>query len=101
MRYAIVPVFLMFVAFSSGCSINKIAADRTAAILNEGAAAFYEEDDLKLAEEAMPASLKTMEALLKASPDNDALLTMLAQGYCSYAFGFLEDSGRKGDLDRA
>ena len=97
--HIVTPVLAL--SLLSGCALNKITADRTAAMLTEASAAFNEEADLTFAREAMPANIKMMEGLAKASPENTTLLTMLAQSYCSYAFAFLEDSDVSGDFDRA
>ncbi len=56
-----------------------------------------EEGDPYLAEAAIPASLKMMEGFLREDRDNPVLLTRLAEGFCGYAFSFLEES----DPDRA
>lgn len=53
--------------------------------------AFERESDYELAAEAFPASLKTMEGLLQAAPDNRDLLLLLAKGYAAYALLVLED----------
>lgn len=58
-------------------------------------AAINEETDLALAAQAIPASLKMMEGLLKEDPDNPNLLGKLAEGFCGYAFGFVEDDNPK------
>lgn len=85
----------------SGCAINKFTANTTAGMLSAGAQAFNEESDLAFAKEAMPANIKMMEGLLKSSPKNQVILSMLAQSYCSYAFAFLEDSDKKDEVERA
>ena len=38
---------------------------------------------------------------MKVAPANATLLTNLAQGWCSYGFGFLEETGDKSELERA
>lgn len=64
----------------------------TAGILARGAGALFDEPDPAFAAESMPAQLKTVEALLRSDPDNAQLLTLAAEGFCGYAFLFLEDS---------
>ena len=81
--------------------MKRFAVKTTIQVMEPAAQAFYEEGDLEFAREAMPANLKMMEGLLKSVPDDEALLSLLAQGYCSYSFAFLEDSEKSGDLDRA
>lgn len=53
--------------------------------------AFFEECDLKLAEESLPAELKLMEGLLKNDPGNQKILTALCMGFTGYAMLFVED----------
>jgi len=82
--------------FTAGCNARKMTANMAAPLLLEGSIAMDGEADLLLAREAFPATLKTIESFLVSSPDNPDLLLLLARGYSSYAFGFLE-----GDLERA
>lgn len=50
-----------------------------------------EERDVGFAEKAIPASLKMLEGFGKEDPDNVWILENLAEGFCGYAFSFLED----------
>ena len=54
--------------------------------------AYLADPDTETARQSMLASLKTVEAASLSSPRNTELLETLAQGYCGYAFMFLEDS---------
>jgi len=51
-----------------------------------------EETDPTLAQQAIPASLKMLEGLLKGDPENESLLKNLSEGFCGYAFSFVEDT---------
>lgn len=53
--------------------------------------ALNEEADLALAEQAIPANLKMLEGMLKSDENNVRVLHNLAEGFCGYAFGFVED----------
>lgn len=53
--------------------------------------AFFEECDLELAEQSLPAELKLMEGLLKSAPQNKELLTALCMGFTGYAMLFVEE----------
>ncbi len=75
-----------------GCSIQRMAVRTTGDLLINGATALYEEEDLPLAEQAIAANLKLLEILLKNDPNNKKLLLMAAEGYTSYALGFVEDT---------
>jgi hypothetical protein len=70
--------------------------NQTADVLYAGSVAIDREPDVDFGREAIPASLKTLETFLISAPDNPKLLELLAKGYYSYAFAFLE-----GDLERA
>ncbi len=83
-------------ASTPACNLNKLTANATSGMLLQGAIALDRESDTLLAKEAFPASLKTLETFLVSSPENEALLLLLARGYNSYAFAFLE-----GALDEA
>lgn len=77
---------------SSGCAgaIQSMAANQTVGVLAVGAKSLFEETDYALAGDAMPANLKTMEALGVLADDNAQLAQILSQAYCGYAFGWLE-----------
>ena len=77
--------------FGSGCSLQKLAVNQTAGILKQANASMQSERDLVFAKEALPASLKMIEGFLQAHQTQPLLLGLLAEGYMSYAFGFLED----------
>jgi hypothetical protein len=72
------------------CNMNKLTANMTSGMLMFGSVAMDREADIEFAGEAFPASLKTVETFLVSSPNNEDLLLLLARGYNSYAFGFLE-----------
>lgn len=76
---------------AAGCSLNRMAASQTGSMIHEGLSAYYEEQDLKTAQDSLLANLKLMEVLLKNDPSSPELKTSLAQGYCAYAFMFSED----------
>ena len=75
----------------ASCNLVKLAADQTADVLEVAAPANNMESDVQFAREAAPGQLKTVEGFLMASPENRKMLAILAQGYCEYAFGFLQD----------
>jgi hypothetical protein len=74
----------------AGCNMVKIATNQTADVLAVAAPSMAMESDVDLAREAAPGQLKTVEGFWLASPDNKKLIRLLAQGYCEYAFGFLD-----------
>ncbi len=80
-------VLLLF----SGC-IQHIAIGTVGSIIDDGFDALTEEQDLDFAAQALPSNLKLMEVMLKSEPDNARLLRLLAEGFNSYALGFVEDT---------
>ena len=84
------PWFAVVLLLSTGCDFQRLATNQTADVLYEGSIVLEREPDVQLARDAMPASLKTMETFLVSAPDNEKLLELLAKGFYSYAFAFLE-----------
>lgn len=90
---------IALVSASGACNLNKLTANATSGMLLQGSVAIDRESDLQLAEDAFPASLKTLETFLVSSPENEALLLLLARGYNSYAFAFLEGALDQAEID--
>jgi hypothetical protein len=80
----------------SGC-VQRIAVSSVGGIVADGFDALTEESDWEFAGQALPGNLKLLEVMLKNSPDNERLLTLLAEGYASYSLGWVEDV----DVERA
>ena len=89
------PVCLILLIFAQGCS--TLATRMATPMVQSQYASINEETDPVLAESAFPASLKMLEGLLRQDPENETLLKNLAEGFCGYAFSFVEES----DPDRA
>ncbi|APF20744.1 hypothetical protein Calab_1131 [Caldithrix abyssi DSM 13497] len=92
MRKSVLMSLIFFLALFSGCSMQRMAIRQMEPVLNNSVAAFFEEDDLELARQAMAANLKLVEGLLKSDAQNQTLLQILAQGYAGYALAFVEDT---------
>jgi hypothetical protein len=89
MKYSLLTI-LMATLFFGGCSTAKIAATMAQPLVQGQYVSIQKEPDPTFARQAMPASLKMMEGLLEQSPKDEFLLLHLAEGYCGYAFSFLE-----------
>lgn len=50
----------------------------------------FEECDIELAKNAIPANLKLLEGILKNDPENKQILTTLSMGFAGYSMLFLE-----------
>jgi len=73
-----------------GCDVAKFTADSTAGLFTRAAPAFEAYWDYDLAGEAMPATIVQFEGILRVIPDNEAILSQLAQAYVAYAYGWIE-----------
>ncbi len=84
-------IFLALIV-AQGCSTERLALRAALPLIEGQYASIQEEKDPHLAKEAMPASLKMLEGLLRQDGDNPLLLNRLAEGFCGYAFSFLEET---------
>lgn len=80
---------LLFVL--GGCSLNRMATRMTADALTsqESSSVFASDEDPELIADALPFGLKTYEALLAQLPEHEGLLQASAEGFVSYAHGFI------------
>ena len=83
--FAIVLLMLLM----TGCT--RLALHVTSPLIPNLTMAFFEECDLELAEQSLPAELKLMEGLLNSAPHNKELLTALSMGFTGYAMLFVEE----------
>ncbi len=74
----------------SSCSTRKLMVAEMTDLMETGAAAMESDDDLDMLQQALPANIKLMEALLASDPRNERLLVLLARLYGSYTFLFLD-----------
>ncbi len=81
---------LLCIVALGGCDVAKFTADSTAGLFTRAAPAFEAYWDYDLAGEAMPATIVQFEGILRVVPDNDAILSQLAQAYIAYAYGWIE-----------
>jgi hypothetical protein len=84
----------------SGCNIQKLTVNTTSKVLVKAQPSIKQEPDYDLAARAIPASLKTVEGFHMVDPENKRLVKMLAEGYCQYATGFIEDEWEIAELDK-
>jgi hypothetical protein len=76
---------------TTGCDIGKLTVNTTSKVLTRGQPSMKQESDFLLAQRAIPGSLKTVEAFHYVDPENERLALILAEGFCQYASGFIED----------
>ena len=87
-RYALI---LALLSSMFACDIGKMTVDTTSKVLARAHPAMEQESDYLTAARALPASLKTIEAFHMVDPTNTRLKKLLAEGYCQYGSGFVED----------
>ncbi|MEM9488195.1 MAG: TRAP transporter TatT component family protein [Myxococcota bacterium] len=89
---------------ASGCDLGKITVNTTSKVLKRAQPALKQEADYDMAARALPGTLKTVEGFWFVNP-NATLTGILAEGYCQYGVGFVEDEWELAvlarDLDRA
>lgn len=88
-------VGLILMILFQGCSASALSIRMAIPLIESQVASINEEADLTLAEQAIPANLKMLEGMLRENPENEILLKNLAEGFCNYAFGFVEDTDPK------
>jgi tetratricopeptide (TPR) repeat protein len=88
-----------------GCDVAKFTADSTAGLFTRAAPAFESYWDYELAGEAVPATIVQFEGILRVVPDNEAIISQLAQAYVAYAYGWIEADAEEldfeGDMEQA
>jgi len=90
----------VFIASLSGCNIQKLTVNTTSKVLVKAQPSIKQEPDYDMAARAIPASLKTVEGFHMVDPENKRLVKILAEGYCQYATGFIEDEWEIAELDK-
>ena len=70
---------------------KKLTVAATATLLEEVAKSTYQQSDLKMVREGMPAYLMLMDGMVEALPGNEQLLINTAQAYSSFASVFVEE----------
>ncbi|MBU2574790.1 MAG: TRAP transporter TatT component family protein [Elusimicrobia bacterium] len=68
-----------------------MAVRSTSGIIQNGMPAVFRERDPQFVKEALPGNLQLMAMLIENDSSDAGLLTAAAQGFCGYAFMFLED----------
>lgn len=82
-------LLLLLLLIMTGCV--SLGLEFSPSLISNLTQASFEECDLQLAEESLPAELKLMEGLLKNAPNNRRLLTALSMGFTGYAMLFVEE----------
>jgi hypothetical protein len=89
-------LLLLILSLPIGCfPSKKLTVVATASLLEEVARASYKQSDLRVVREGMPAYLMLLDGMIEAFPGNEQLLLAGAQGYTSFASGFVEEENKE------
>lgn len=75
----------------TACSLKKMAVRQASGFFAESRKVFEEETDLDIAEPAIAANLKLLEAMQVHDPENEDLNLLIAETYSAYTLAFAED----------
>jgi hypothetical protein len=95
MKLLQIPILLCVISIFllSGCLPNKkLTVGATATLLEGVAKSAFQQSDLKLVREGIPAYLMLMDGMIESVPDNAELLINAAQTYSSFASAFIEET---------
>ncbi|MCO4754073.1 MAG: hypothetical protein KC478_06305, partial [Bacteriovoracaceae bacterium] len=82
---------LLPIIFGASCStVNRVAVNTSANIIDQGAAQINHEPNWHLFKDSAGANIKMIEGMSYAQPENEKLLALLAKSYGGYAYGVLE-----------
>lgn len=73
-----------------GCSFNRTAVSAAGGLLGTAALEVETESNWGFIQESLPGTLKLLEGLLHASPENEDLLVTLTKGWTAMGFGVYE-----------
>lgn len=90
-RFRLSCILFMTAFLLSGCSMKKTATTTIGRIARDGVIILESERDLDLARDSTPSLILTLEVFSRGNPKDKRLLTLLAQAYGQYSFGFLEE----------
>ena len=88
-------VLLLSAVMLSGCSVRKMAVRSVASGLADGTSVFATDPDFELVGQALPFTLKTIEALLEIDPENSELLLAACSGFTQYSYAYVELEAEK------
>jgi predicted anti-sigma-YlaC factor YlaD len=100
MRYLQITAFSVVLALGTvGCSVKQLAVNSLADALSESGSVFASDNDPELIRQALPFSLKLIEALLAESPENRNLLLAASSGFTQYAYAFVQEDADRLELE--
>ena len=89
-KWPVWQILLLCIFLFAGCSIKQIAVNSVADALSaDSTSVFASDDDPELVGEALPFALKSMEAILRATPRHRKLLIATCAGFVQYGHAFI------------
>jgi predicted anti-sigma-YlaC factor YlaD len=89
-KWQVWPGLTLCILLFASCSIKQMAVNSMADALSaDGTSVFASDDDPELVGEALPFALKSMEAILQATPRHRKLLIATCAGFVQYGHAFV------------
>jgi len=79
-------------AMLGACSMDQMLVRASKPLIEGGIHAMNQENDLQLAERAIPTNLNMLEGMIRIDPENSDLRVYAAQAYYGLGYGFNEDN---------
>ena len=83
---------LLMTAMLGACSMDQMLVRASKPLIEGGIHAMNQENDLQLAERAIPTNLNMLEGMIRIDPENSDLRVYAAQAYYGLGYGFNEDN---------
>jgi hypothetical protein len=93
-------LFASTIPVLAACDMGKLTVNTTSKVLKRAQPALKMESDYELAARAMPGTIKTIEGFWVVNPDNETLTALLAEAFCQYGTGFVEDEWELAVLEK-
>lgn len=90
---------LVLLLCATGCSVKQMAVNSLADALSESGSVFASDNDPELIRQALPFSLKLIEALLGETPENRNLLLAASSGFTQYAYAFVQEDADRLEME--
>ena len=83
---------LLMTVMLGACSMDQMLVRASKPLIEGGIHAMNQENDLQLAERAIPTNLNMLEGMIRIDPENSDLRVYAAQAYYGLGYGFNEDN---------
>lgn len=93
-------VLITLIFSVTACSLKKMAVRQASGFFAESRKVFEEEVDLDIAEPAIAANMKLLEAMQVHDPENEDLNLLIAETYGAYTLAFAEDKMEEAEFEK-